>query len=238
MPRPASLLAVALLWLASATSAGATQIVTFGFTGTVAELQLDRGLFGPPGAIDVGDPFSGRFSYAIGPDNQDQEPGDATIGRYTLTELVVDGSVAPPGAMSIVVQLREPVGGVFPDPGIPGSDRITIIVESANYARAIQLRLWAPFQTVFADDSLPTGLDLADFSELAALAGLGPGALAPQEPRNDIGTLTSLFLVDALTVPEPAPLASLVIGVAVVLLSGRRRRTRPNPATAKSPPGG
>jgi hypothetical protein len=236
MARIIASIVVALLWLTSAASAGATQIVTFGFTGVVTELLFDRGLFGPPGTVAVGDPFSGRFSYAIGPGNADQEPADAATGRYALTGFAVDGSVAPLGSMSVVVRLVEPVGGVFPDPGIPGSDRLTIVVESVNYARAIQFRIWAPYQTVFADDSLPTDLDLTDFTELAILGGFGPGALAPQEPRNDIGALTSLFLIDTVTVPEPAPLAPLAFGIVVVLLAAsRRQRPPPVPARRSTP---
>lgn len=218
-----------MLWLASAASAGAAQIVTFGFTGTVSELLLDRGLFGPPGTVAVGDAFSGRFSYEIGPGNADQVPGDAMTGRYALTGFAVDGGVAPFGPMAVVVQLVDPVGGVFPDPGTPGSDRVTIVVESVNYARAIQLRLRAPFQSVLADDSLPTGLDLADFTDLAVLGGFGPGALAPQEPRDDTGVLTSLFLIDIVTVPEPAPLAPLALGILVILLAAGRAAVRPRP---------
>ena len=218
-------LAVIAVVLTAGAPVHAAQIVTFGFTGTVAVLDQDRGLFGAPGTVAVGDPFSGRFAYEIGPGNPDQAPGDATVGRYALSEFVVDGATAPLGAMSVVVQLVEPVGGVFPDPGTPGADRLTVVVESPVYARGIQFRLWAPYQTVFADDGLPTDLDLADFTELAVLAGLGPGALVPDLPRNDIGTITSLFLIDSAAVPAPAGLT--LVGLGLTALALRRRRPSP-----------
>jgi hypothetical protein len=215
----------------TAVPAGAAQVVTFGFTGTVDVLDQDRGLFGAPGSVAVGDPFSGHFSYQIGPGNPDQAPGDAAVGRYALTAFVVDGGTAPLGTMSIVVQLVEPVPAPVPEPPIPGSDRLTVVVESPVYARGIQFRLWAPYQTVFADDALPTDLDLGAFTEFAVLAGLGPGALLPQQPRNDIGTITSLFLIGSVAVPAPGGLP--LVGLGLAALAWRRRR----PALAPRPGG-
>jgi hypothetical protein len=221
MRRLSARLAVLAVALGSALPAHATQLLSFEFTGTVTDLMLHGGLFGPFGSPVVGDPFSGRFAYAVGPGNPDQAPGDSEVGRYTLSEFVVDGATAAFGDMSIVVQHAAPVPGLPPNPGVPGRDLLAVVVESPSYVGEIRLLLQAPYQAVFADDSLPTDLDLAAFTDLAVLAGLGSGAIPPQQPQADIGALTSLALISSVPVPAPTSPALLALAAAALLVVRR-----------------
>ena len=49
--------------------------ITFNFEGVVTELDVNGGLFGPVGLVTVGEPFTGHFSYEVGPGNPDSGPG-------------------------------------------------------------------------------------------------------------------------------------------------------------------
>lgn len=51
----------------------------------VTELDGNLGLFGQIGTVQVGDPFSGRFSYEIGPGSQEVRVSNAFLigGRST-----------------------------------------------------------------------------------------------------------------------------------------------------------
>lgn len=205
--------------LIAAGPASAAAILTFGFAGTVTAVDRDRGLFGPIGTVEVGDPFSGRFSYEIGAGNPDGLPADPTRGLYAAVELVVDGSVAPLGTLSILVQLREP--GLVIDPPTPGFDRFTLLGDSANYGRGINLVLQAPFLGAFTDDGLPGSLDLAAFTDLAVL--VGSESSLGGDPQLDSGIITALFLIEEAVVPGPGG-GTLFAGLAGALLLLRRRR--------------
>jgi hypothetical protein len=216
--RGASVLAALLLAGASAAPAGAS-VVTYEFAGVVSELLVDQGLFGPPGSVQLGDGFTGRFAYEIGAANPDQAPGDPTVGQYELLEFVVDQS-APPLVTTLFAAL------VTHDPGLPtlpplppdpGTDRLSIVA-MANVYPTVTLALGGPFGSVFLDDSLPVELDLADFADGGLVRGRVAIGIGGNPDLQDLGTITSLTRV-----PEPGTAsraAAAAMALLVALLGG------------------
>jgi len=197
----------------------AAEIVTFEFVGEVATLTADDGLFGAPGTVTIGDPFSGRFSYEIGAGNLDQDAADPEIGSYALLAFEVDQAVTPIGAPIAVAILHEPGGATLP-PAPPdlGRDWLFASAESSLYPSPIRLRLQGPYESAFESDALPADLDLADFPEVAVVQGLVATGIPPNPSIQDVGTITELWRV-----PEPEAPA---LGVLALVALGARRRAR------------
>jgi hypothetical protein len=211
------------LTLPGAPTADATTIVRYDFTGTVTDLTSDSGLFGLPSTSTVGDSFSGHFSYVLGPGNPDQLPVDPLVGLYDGLSFVIDTAIIPvtePFFITIIQKL--PVPGIFPDPGVPGADRLTVRGLSSAYASNIRLTLQAPFGSVFSDDSLPTDLVLADFTEIGNLRGIQALGLSPAPNIEDVGILTSLTRT-VTEVSEPGTIVILGIGLAGLGFARRKR---------------
>ena len=229
MRRPVAAMVGLLLATGSAPPAGAV-LVAYEFTGTVTELLVDGGLFGPPGTVQVGDPFTGHFSYEVGPVNPDQLPDDSQLGRYELTAFVVDQSAAPLETTPFGV-------GVTHQPGLPtlppsppdlGLDRLSIVSTSDVYPSRVSLILEGPFESAFLGDSLPLALALADFPDVAIVRGLVAVGLFPNPSIQDVGVLVSL-------VPEPG--AEALAGAAAIALAALAgRRSSATTAARRSPP--
>lgn len=193
--------------------------LTYAFEGVVTTLVRDGGLFGAPGAVQIGDDFTGHFSYEVGPANPDQFPADATVGGYELIDLVVDQSVLPAFAPLGVAVMHVPgLATIPPAPPDLGRDWLTAAATSAVFP-VVAIRLRGPFGSAFADDSLPLSLDLTDFPDAAVLQGLVAAALPPFPSTEDVGRLTSLRLV-----PEPGTLALVAAGCAALAFRARRNR--------------
>lgn len=200
----------ALAFSAALVAAGPAFAVTltYEFEGVVTTLLRDGGLFGAPGTVAVGDPFSGRLTYEVGAANPDQEPGDAALGAYDLIELVIDQSVLPALSPNGIRLLHEPgLPTLPPAPPDLGRDWLFARTTSVVYP-SVLLRLQGPFGSAFADDALPLALDLADFPDGAFVQGLVAAGLPPAPSIEDVGRITSLVLV-----PEPASLALVAIGL-------------------------
>ncbi len=209
--------AVAVWWMLVVAAHG--QTVTFNFAGAVTELDLNAGLFGPVGAVNVGDPFTGHFSYVLGPGNPDQAPADPVVGRYSGVELAVDGAVislAPP----LVVVRHEFVPAIFPAEPL-SIDSLTVFATTAGsqYASGVRLELRGPFGSAFSDDSLPSALNLAAFTEIQRLSGIKAVGIFPAETIDDVGQVSALTFV-----PEPAGAALAAALLAVALVRERRIR--------------
>jgi hypothetical protein len=87
-------------------------------------------------------------------------------------------------------------------------------------AKGVSLKLEAPYQTVFTDDSLPASLTLTDFTDAKfvrsiRVVGIEPGGMS----QIDQGQLTSLVKV-----PEPSSGALVLLGVGGVGLMRRRHK--------------
>jgi hypothetical protein len=190
-------------------------IVTYDFTGTVSILTQDGGLFGAPGTVQVGDPFTGQFSYETGPTNPDQEPADTVHGLYEVTEIVVDQSVlAPFSPLGITVTHQAPLATVPPNPPDVGKDWFIATTTTQSVYPTVSVRLQGPWESAFADDSLPASLDAADFPD-KAVVGFVLAGIVPNPAIEDVGTIDTLVLA-----PEPAPLA---LGAACAAVLAIRR---------------
>ncbi len=190
-------------------------IVTYDFTGTVSILTQDGGLFGAPGTVQVGDPFTGHLTYETGPGNPDQVPADSVHGFYEVVEVVVDQSVlAPFSPLGITVTHDAPKATVPPNPPDVGKDWFVATTTTQSVYPTVSVRLLGPYESAFADDSLPASLDPADFTDRILLGFVAAG-IYPLPSIEDAGTIDSLVLA-----PEPGPAA---LGAACVAALALRR---------------
>jgi hypothetical protein len=229
MRHPVAAMVGLLLATGTAPPAGAL-VVTYEFTGTVTELLVDGGLFGAPGTVQVGDPFTGHFSYEVGSENPDQLPGDAELGRYELTAFVVDQSAAPlaPTPFGVGVTHQPGLPTLPPSPPDLGLDRLSIVSTSDVYPSRVSLVLEGPFESAFLSDSLPLALELSDFPDVAMVRGLVAVGLFPNPSIQDLGVLTSL--VPGPGVEAAAAAAALALaGLATWRGPSRRKRRPPYP---------
>ncbi len=218
MARPVHVLVFAVLATVGIDRTSGAVPLTFEFQGVVTDLTADMGLFGPPSVVQIGDPFTGRFTYEFGPGNPDQSPGNPDVGQYDAIDLTVDNAVVPLSSPEILIRHRAPLGTFPPDPPDPGLDAFELFADAPGYA-AVVLRLAAPFGAVFADDSLPADLVLASFTDSRLLVGLVAGGLGPSGPISDVGELQSLR-----SVPEPGTQLLMGIGLLVMAAFGVRAR--------------
>jgi hypothetical protein len=197
-------------------------LVEFEFAGVVTDDTGNLGVFGSPPTTAINDPFSGRFSYTMGPGNPDQAPGDPKIGQYSLVAFELDQAVVAISPASIVVQH---------DPGLPqldpmappaGFDRFGVVGTFSDGVtnRSVVLRLEAPYGAAFADDSLPANLSLSIFTDQSNVQAIRVIGLMGGSSQIDAGQLTSLVQV-----PEPS-VSCLAYGLAA-LLTVNRARCRP-----------
>jgi hypothetical protein len=213
------LLVVGMAAGSGASRPAAGQVVTFNFSGVVTELDLNAGLFGPFGSVNVGDPFTGHFSYALGLGNPDQLPADPEVGRYNGLEFVVNGAAIVFDAPLIAVQHN--FTATLP-PAPPSSfDRFAVFSASPGslYLSGIRLELRGPYGAALADDSLPAGLDLAAFTDSQSLAGVRFVGLFPNPSTDDVGRVGSLDQV-----PEPSVGPVIAGACALLFVKSRRRR--------------
>jgi hypothetical protein len=182
-------------------------------------LTRDGGLFGAPGTVQLGDPFTGRFSYDASPSNPDQLPEDPEVGRYDVLTLTIDQAVIPLTSLTAVSIVHEPgLATLPPAPPDLGRDRFAVSATSEPYP-LVTVQLRGPFDSAFSDDSLPIALDLADFPEDAFVQGLTAAGLFPNPSIEDVGSITSLQLV-----PEAGANALRSGALATLVVLGRRRR--------------
>ena len=217
--KPVRLLLLAFT-LAASSPALAAPILTFAFQGVVTELTANAGLFGMPGTVNVGDPFSGQFSYDRGPGNPDQVPADAELGGYDLLSFTIDQSVLPLTPFAAVVRHIPPILTLPPLPPDPGTDAFSVrSAPLSGYPNGVSLRLEAPFGAVFSDDSLPADLSLASFTLSAGVYGIVALGIFPTPSIWDVGQLTSLVRV-----PEPGLLPLFVFAAALAAAVRPARR--------------
>jgi hypothetical protein len=219
--RPTALHVARVLLMASLCGitpvAAAAPVVSFAFQGIVTDLIADAGLFGTPGSVLIGDPFSGHFSYDVGPGNPDQV-ADPEQGIYNVIDFVVDDALVPLSGALLSVQHRPPIGTFPPDPPDPGLDAFEIVAMAPGYSGVV-LALTAPFGAVFSDDSLPQSLVLANFTDQRILNGIVTGGIDGGQGSFDAGELQSLTRV-----PEPNALFLLGMGLVAVATWVHRRK--------------
>ena len=168
------------------------------FTGTVSFVATDLA-----SGFTVGDSLSGTFQYDS--DTADIVPADPMLGFY-------------PGATGFAFDF----GGYLPTGNAPGS-----AVQVDNDAMGTGLFLLSGPATIFSDDSLPTSLELTDFTQRSASLELTNGMTGPQ--------VSALVESLTITVPEPGVLALLGPG-AVSLAAAAGRITRPSRRAAPRGP--
>jgi len=210
---------VALVCLGFSGAASAVPIV-YGFSGNISSVtDADNFL---DGSVIVGGAFSGSFSYdSSEPDvifDSDQYScggcsgtvsSSATTGNYLFQGI-------PTGTADL---LNRPIGGtdvlafLIPYASDPFIDL------GATPGRAIFLRFFDDSGTVFSSDTLPSSIDLNDFSSstitLPGDIGLAPGFSV-------VGNISSLELT-SVPVPEPTALVLMALGLAALRFSRRRK---------------
>jgi hypothetical protein len=220
-----------LVWLLAAaavaslaTPVHAQGLVQFEFTGVVTDNTGDLGVFGPFNGVNINDVFTGRFSYMTGPGNPDQQPADLQLGAYSAIDFEIDQAVVSIAPFGIAVTHVPPVATLPPLPPDFGTDSFSAVgtFQIGMDNRFVSLRLEAPFESVFTDDSLPASLTLGDFTDSAIVRSIRVIGLEPGTSQIDAGMLTSLVLV-----PEPSLqfLALMSVGTALLMLwrrAGRR----------------
>ena len=212
-------LAVTTLFLCTA-SGNAQGLVEYEFSGKVSDNSGDLGIFGPFGTVQINDVFTGRFSYVTGPTNPDQEMGDAQLGGYNVIDFMIDQAFVPITPRAIVVSHVPGTPTLPPLPPDLGTDGFSVVGTYllGQDAKSVSLKLEAPYQTVFTDDSLPTTLMLDDFTDLQTVIsirvlGIGPDGMS----QIDAGQLTSLAKV-----PEPPSVALVLLGIGSLVLTRHR----------------
>jgi len=209
-----------LVAVAAVRGPAAAETIRFEFSGLVSELSGGTGVLGLPGAVQLGDPFTGRFAYEVGPANPDQLPTDATEGRCNLIDFQIDQSFSPVAPFGVRVIHHPGIPTLPPLPPNPGMDSVTVIgsfVDIVGVPRSVSLRLEANFGAALGDDSLPLNLALSDFPVVQQVRSIVLTGLQGNPTLQDAGRLTSLTLV-----PEPATLSLLCL-VGPILLRKRRR---------------
>ncbi len=207
--------------LLCASSGNAQGLVEYEFAGIVNDNSGDLGIFGPFGTVQTNDVFTGRFSYMTGPSNPDQEVGDAQLGGYHVVDFVLDQAFVAITPMAIVVSHVPGTPTLPPLPPDLGTDGFRVVGSYllGQEAKSVSLKLQAPYQTVFTDDSLPTILALEDFTDLQTVISIRVLGIAPDGTSLiDAGQLTSLVKV-----PEPSSVGLLLLGVGVLVPRWRRR---------------
>jgi hypothetical protein len=192
--------------------AHASAIVTFNFQGVVTHLDVNAGLFGGIGTVNVGDPFTGWVTYEVGVGNPDQLPADPEVGLYQALAFVLDNSAIALVNPRIGIRNRHPIP-TLPPPPDPGENVFAILAgATGSVYGGIRLTLSGPFGAAFSDDSLPSDLNLTQFSE-ATLAGIVAFGLPPLPDVVDAGVITRF---DRQT-PIPEPSTCILLMTALVL---------------------
>jgi hypothetical protein len=206
--------------LLCASSGNAQGLVEYEFAGIVTDNSGDLGIFGPFGTVQTNDVFTGRFSYMTGPSNPDQGVGDAQLGGYHVVDFVLDQAFVAIAPMAIVVSHVPGTPTLPPLPPDLGTDGFSVVGSYllGQEAKSVSLKLEAPYQTVFTDDSLPTTLTFEDFTDLQTVISIRVLGIAPDGTSLiDAGQLTSLVKV-----PEPSSVGMVLLGVGVLVPSWRR----------------
>jgi hypothetical protein len=210
----------AVIVLLGAASAYAQGLVQYQFTGVVTDNSGNLGVLGPFNTLQVNDTFSGRFSYMTGPTNPDQEPGDPTLGAYNLIDFVVDQGVVPITPFAVGIRHVPPTPTLPPLPPDLGTDAFIVAGRfmSGMDTKSISLRLEAPFEDVFSNDSLPSMVTLGDFTDVQIVQAIRVIGLPPSGTSQiDAGQITSLVQV-----PEPSGVALALLGAVLLLLHCRK----------------
>lgn len=215
-------------WMLAATTAlvgpasAQAEMVEYQFSAVVTDDSGNLAVFGPYNGVQVNDVFTGHFSYMTGPGNPDQELNDPEVGFYNVVDFVIDQAVVTITPYAVGVAYRPGIATLPPAPADLGTDGFYVFgtYMLGQEMKSVSLRLEAPYQTVFTDDSLPTSLTLSDFTEMKAVRAIRVLGVAGQGTSMiDEGQLTSLVLV-----PEPSTAVLCLCGIGVLRA---RRRIRP-----------
>ena len=213
-----------MVFLGAAVEYAQGELIEYEFQGGVTDNSGVLGVFGPFGTVQINDEFTGRFAYMTGPGNPDQDMADPEIGIYDLIDFVIDQAVVDITPLAIAVRHRPGVPTLDPLPLDPGTDGFNVIGSFmlGEDTKTVALRLEAPYETVFMDDSLPTTLTLSDFPDLQIVRSIRVLGLEPiGMSQIDEGHLISLVKV-----PEPSTVALAVLGFYGVGLMRRCRRRK------------
>jgi hypothetical protein len=218
----ALLLVLAVTVSFAATPVSAQGLVEYEFAGVVTDDTGKLGVFGPPLSVHVGQPFTGRFSYMIGPGNPDQLPADAELGTYNVVDFQLDQAVVPITPLAVIITHRAGLPTLDPLPPDLGLDRFSVVgtFPFDDGFKVVSLSLSGPYESVFTDDSLPLSITLGDFPDAKIVQAIRVVGLAPDgQSQIDAGQLSSLVRI-----PEPSSLLLAIGCLAIAFLAPHRSR--------------
>ncbi|MCF6337770.1 MAG: PEP-CTERM sorting domain-containing protein [Gammaproteobacteria bacterium] len=200
-----------LLWTAPSYSVP----ITFSFSGTVTNYFYDPGTgdaFG--GSVGAGTTFTGFYTFES--TSPDWSAADPEYGGYHSV-LLPYGMIATIGGNTVSGLGSDMLIDVW---NTPGGDSYTALALDYGF-QSLGIQLSGGSSSVFDNDSLLLSPpDIADFAE----ARFGYVVTDPFGPvvLSVIGTLTELTLVS--TIPEPASLALMGLGLAGLGFARRKKR--------------
>ena len=217
--------ACALMVAAAATTTAQAAAVTYSFGGTL-------GLIADLPSLSVGDAFTGSFTYETTAVDADPDPAFGFYPSSFSINVTVAGQFF--SSSSSVVNCPT-CGGITVVDGLGEDDfyASSSSVTTSQHAPAIapQIDGITPFnivvglfgfETLYANDTLPTALALSSFNRgsLFALVLSNNGGLGNAQARGDIAFLT---LQPSLPVPEASTTAMLALGLSALAFVRRRK---------------
>ena len=207
----------ALLLALALPAAASADTITVSFAGTINFVATDLA-----SAFTVGEPVSGTFQYSTAV--ADIVPASPNLGLYpgaTAFSFDFGGYVATGNAPGSQVQVDNDATGTGTFDRFIGTKTCngtcTGAAVGAFVLQSLTFIVSGP-STIFPDDSLPTSLDLTDFTQRGANLEFTNGLTGPE-----VGALIESLTL-TVTVPEPSALALLACAALGGVLLRRQPR--------------
>ena len=212
-------LIITLFFINPSTSKAITY--SYNFSGTVTNASLNE-IQDPLPQINVGDNFTGIFSFEFDPSLQDMQPYDSNIGIYDtqgyykilFSDFVLSSNIQGYVPVNIFNNNEDKI--IFydfqPDAGVYTSDDFKLEFVDEN-------------GIAFGNDYLPSGLNLTAFSDISIWFDIyGPSGFEnPLSYGEVFGRIDSIYSSPT-PIPEPSTGFMALIGLCLILILNFLRR--------------